>query len=243
MTPKTRFEAETMSANARESLPIPPWSPYEIFSAFLIADGIFPMIVSGVIQKLFPMMEESTVFIYVQFTPFFTWMLLFILLGKMFHCSMKPYLGLVPIRPWKEYLFYSLMAITSIIAISILLSLFTQIGQVEATDPYEHIPKEKMAIIGFFAILTAPFIEELVFRGFLQSSLYKYFKPSMAIFITSLVFTLFHTAYSSAIVAWMNVMLLGVLFGYIRHRTGSVIPGMIGHLFNNILAALVIFLP
>ena len=82
----------------------------------------------------------------------------------------------------------------------------------------------------FFAVLPGVF-EELAFRGFLFKALDR-FKPSTKIFLTALLFGLFHYNPFN----FVGPFLMGLSFGYIRHRTNSIYPSMIAHATNNGIA-------
>jgi membrane protease YdiL (CAAX protease family) len=124
-----------------------------------------------------------------------------------------------------------------------LLYFTTQWLGVEPENPYQDIPEHNLEILSWLALVSAPFIEELVFRGFLQTTLYRYFHPAVAIGVTALIFLLFHGAYSESPVAMINVLGLGLIYGLLRDRSGSTLPGMVGHLFNNAMAAAVLLNP
>lgn len=87
---------------------------------------------------------------------------------------------------------------------------------------------------GFFIILTtvlvAPFVEEMLFRGYLQKVLEESWKDiTKAILVTSMFFALVHfNPY------WIvQIYLLGLVLGYLTWRTNSIIPGIILHGLNN----------
>lgn len=89
-------------------------------------------------------------------------------------------------------------------------------------------------------VAVAPAIcEELLFRGFLLSSLESKIKPKNAILIVAIVFGVFHMS----IVKFLTTALLGYVFAYIAHNSKSIIPGMIMHFINNALSCIVMFYP
>ncbi|NND97471.1 MAG: CPBP family intramembrane metalloprotease [Pirellulaceae bacterium] len=89
--------------------------------------------------------------------------------------------------------------------------------------------------------LTPAVIEELCFRGFLFSSLSKVLSPARVIVITSVIFGLFHVLTGNALLVerFIPTTLLGLILGWIAHRTGSVLPGMLMHFVHNALLELV----
>ncbi len=81
--------------------------------------------------------------------------------------------------------------------------------------------------------LLAPILEELLFRGAIQGVLQRALgKPWMAILISSLIFGIVHMNPAQIPFAF----LLGMMFGWLYYRTGSLLPGIIGHVLNNSIA-------
>lgn len=92
----------------------------------------------------------------------------------------------------------------------------------------------RAAVLGFI-VVGAPVLEELVFRGFLQGAVARAVGPGAALVASALTFGLFHMADPSVVPV---LVLLGGLFAWLRRRSGSVLPGMIGHAVNNGVAIL-----
>jgi uncharacterized protein len=88
-------------------------------------------------------------------------------------------------------------------------------------------------LLQFVAVaVAAPIVEELLFRGYLQTSLTTRFGAPVAILLASLLFALVHMQ-PYAIPA---LMLIGLTFGYLYHRTGSLKVNIALHVVNNALA-------
>ncbi len=91
----------------------------------------------------------------------------------------------------------------------------------------------------FLFVVFYPIIEELAFRGGIQSSLYsqtfgrrKVVGISLANFVTSLLFTGFHFFYHPPL--WASLVLLpSLVFGYFRDKYHSTKPSIILHSFYN----------
>ena len=76
--------------------------------------------------------------------------------------------------------------------------------------------------------------EELSFRGVLQPLLIRATGSAFwGIALTAIVFSAIHFQFYG----FLPRVLLGALFGWLAHRTGSLIPGMAAHFANNALAA------
>ncbi len=83
--------------------------------------------------------------------------------------------------------------------------------------------------------LLAPVLEELLFRGAIQGHLQDAGKkPWVAIVISSFIFGVVHM--NPAQIPFAS--LLGIMFGWLYYRTGSLLPGIIGHVLNNSVAAI-----
>lgn len=81
--------------------------------------------------------------------------------------------------------------------------------------------------------------EELLFRGIIQKEIIKYWrKPHAAIWITSVLFGLFHFQ----VVGFLPKMGIGLVLGYAYHYSGSLILPMIIHILNNSLATVSLYL-
>ena len=91
-------------------------------------------------------------------------------------------------------------------------------------------------------ILIVPVVEELAFRGFLQTTLMKRLplgSPlpglSYANILTSLVFMMLHLLMNPQTEAFLTI-LPSLIFGLMRERAGSVIPAILLHILYNALS-------
>ena len=82
-----------------------------------------------------------------------------------------------------------------------------------------------------FAALPA-FSEEWLFRGYVQTRLAQRWSPWLAILVSSLLFAVFH----GDPVHVIFVFPIGLWLGYISWRSGSIIPAMLAHAYNNSLS-------
>jgi len=81
--------------------------------------------------------------------------------------------------------------------------------------------------------------EELLFRGLIQNMFSKAFgNHHVAIWVTGFIFAAIHMQFFGV----MPRMFLGVLFGYLYHWSGNLSIAMIGHLANNGLALIALYL-
>ena len=95
-------------------------------------------------------------------------------------------------------------------------------------------------IIGMVVIAVLPGIgEELVFRGFLQPTLYRATNNiHVAIWLSAILFSAIHVQFFG----FVPRMLLGALFGYLYYWSGNLILPMFAHFLNNAFSVLGIYL-
>ena len=95
-------------------------------------------------------------------------------------------------------------------------------------------------LFGAFTIsILAPLLEEVMFRGAIQGRLMRNVRtPWTAIIAAALVFGVFHMNPIQIVYATM----LGVVFGWIYYRTGSLMSVIVGHVLNNSVATVVTLL-
>ena len=91
-------------------------------------------------------------------------------------------------------------------------------------------------VFGIISIaIMAPLVEEMLFRGAIQGyMLRKGMKPLHAILIASAIFGIVHMNPIQIPFAFA----IGMIFGWLYYRTGSVVPGIVGHFINNSIACI-----
>lgn len=103
--------------------------------------------------------------------------------------------------------------------------------------------------VAFFATFTAPFVEEMVYRGLLYSAFQRKFGVILAVVFVTLLFTIVHVPqyslnqvpdYASVI----TILLLSLTLTLIRAKTDNLLPCIILHTFvNGIQSAMLIAEP
>lgn len=81
-------------------------------------------------------------------------------------------------------------------------------------------------------VVVAPVAEEIMFRGLFQRGLQHRLRPTPALLISSLVFAAIHVQ----VLTFPVLFVLGLEFGWLYQRTGSLWPGIVAHAVNNLLA-------
>jgi len=94
-------------------------------------------------------------------------------------------------------------------------------------------------ILTFISIcILTPISEELLFRGYILDSINRIHGKWPAILLSSLLFGLVH--FDPYIIGMATIG--GVIYGWIRIRTGSLIPGIVAHAMWNTMALVVTYL-
>ena len=104
--------------------------------------------------------------------------------------------------------------------------------------PTENLPRHSplprtLNLMG--AGIAAAFIEELFFRGWMQTLLRKRFRPIPAIACTSLIFALAHVI-ANPLIHSLAVFFPGLIMGFLRERHGNIASSTAFHAIANIWA-------
>ena len=122
------------------------------------------------------------------------------------------------------------------IHVVITIFLFPEAEQQEVITMFEDASDTSLALLAFSVTILTPFAEELLFRGFILGMLLKRYSDTQSIVISSLIFAIAHEP-----IAMLLAFGGGLLYGWVRVRTGSILPGMIAHaIWNGFITAVVI---
>ncbi|MCP5047855.1 MAG: CPBP family intramembrane metalloprotease [bacterium] len=80
-----------------------------------------------------------------------------------------------------------------------------------------------------FGCLAPGIVEEIAFRGIIQTSLSKEFSDKKAILITSGMFAIAHIS----LLSWPYLFLSGIVLGVFRLRSQSLLPVIVIHFLHN----------
>ena len=105
----------------------------------------------------------------------------------------------------------------------------------------KHLPVEKLFtspsdayLLAFFGICVAPFVEEMVFRGFFYPVFERLWGLSSAVLLTALLFAAIHVP--QLIGGWeeiASILVVGAVFSYCRGKTGSLVAPFLMHVAYN----------
>ncbi|WCO03176.1 CPBP family intramembrane glutamic endopeptidase [Psychroserpens ponticola] len=125
---------------------------------------------------------------------------------------------------------------------SVILPSFDQAGIIGSGSKmfsFIHANGGALEMSGFLllALIVGPIMEEVVFRGYLQSSLTKRIPAWAAILITSVVFTAGH----SPMILWPMYFLFSITWGWIYLRTESLKMAILIHVLSNLFYTVIGF--
>jgi membrane protease YdiL (CAAX protease family) len=178
---------------------------------------------------------SSSILGFIQYWFFLAVIVAIALISKM---ELQDAFALRPPRSWPRALGLAVLALVVIYAGAFVydqvLSLF---GDWSATDEQGLVPQgwdssRAAPFIAFFLVVTllAPAVEELTYRG-LGISLLEPWGAALAIIVTGVLFGAAH----GLIVGFPVLAFFGIVVGWLRVRTDSVLPGIVLHAtFNGI---------
>jgi len=106
--------------------------------------------------------------------------------------------------------------------------------QLEMITEYPQLPLRIMIV--FVAVVIAPLLEEMMFRGFVQTTIRSFFNirnsawPAIA--ASSVFFAMMHADPGH----WPSLFILGVCLGYSYEKSGSLLRPIFIHLFSNAIS-------
>lgn len=93
----------------------------------------------------------------------------------------------------------------------------------------------EFALLILVAAIVPGICEEIAFRGLIQTGLRRSFGTNQAIIWGGLMFAVLHLNPWTFVGLWS----FGALLGYIRERTGSILPSVAMHTANNVIALMI----
>lgn len=112
---------------------------------------------------------------------------------------------------------------------------------------FEHASDPAALVMTFASlVLLPPLVEEILMRGFLFTNLKNRISVVKAALVASVIFALAHLQWGShAPLLWaaaIDTFILSLVLCYLRHKTGSLWPGIGLHMLKNGMAYAVIFI-
>lgn len=209
---------------------------------------LMPLLGANLLLLSVPLLPPAAQVFAQQGLTIVTWLVIFMLL-RFRYGPLWNWLGLAWRRPLRYYAWETLKLLIVVSTLTLLLNqfwlllewLWPRIFHLEE-NPYAHYERKELLMLSVFAVLTAPLLEEVIFRGLVQTTFQKTVSSTRAVVLTCLVFLLFHGSYFDNLRALSHVLVLGLCLGFWRARTQSLWPGITVHLCNNVLASLVLLM-
>jgi membrane protease YdiL (CAAX protease family) len=110
---------------------------------------------------------------------------------------------------------------------NVVLSQFDLESQMDLVALFEDLSSPWLLLVG--GIVVAPVVEELFFRGFVFAGLRERYGWRKAGLISAGLFAVLH--FQPLMV--VPILLLGMIFAYLYHRSGSIWPAVIVHVLTN----------
>lgn len=156
---------------------------------------------------------------------------------------LRPRLGWQELMKGKKVLITSKVLYLLLIPLTLLIwgfgALVEEAGLTPSTNPLlEFNGSLNSAAIFWAIVIVAPFIEELFFRGYLFKVFEERLGSGAAIILTAFLFAAAHFN----LLTLLPLLLMGFIMGWARSRTGSIIPSLVMHSMNNLIAFLLIIL-
>jgi membrane protease YdiL (CAAX protease family) len=105
--------------------------------------------------------------------------------------------------------------------------------QFDASRLFQNQRPIEIVVIVLGISIAAPFCEEFAFRGIIQKGLASRFTARVALIATAVLFSAYHLDP----VGFIARVELGVLFGVLYQRSGTIWPGTMAHAANNLVSA------
>ncbi len=102
---------------------------------------------------------------------------------------------------------------------------------------FKHQTPLELFLVVSGVCLAAPFCEEFFFRGLMQRGAEKQLGARKAVIVTAVVFSAFHLDP----IGFLARFELGLVFGFLMLRSGSIWPGVFAHLANNSVSVAIYF--
>lgn len=142
-------------------------------------------------------------------------------------------------------LYWGLISIGVLIAILVADQFFTRFLPQSETS-FDQLLKSseqvKIAVI-VLAITSAPFVEEVIYRGILYSGLRKQFGTAATVIGVTLLFSTVHVLqYWGAWASMAGLTMLSLTLTIVRAKTKSILPCVVIHFANNLFSSIIILL-
>ena len=180
---------------------------------FYIITLIVPSIVVDIMKGIFNYNGSTTTLLYVALIS--AQVILMIIYNIIYHKDKKNY----PVVKESNKMNY-VYGVILIVGVS-----FLSLYLMELLNFYTDEEPNATLLIGISAVIGAPLMEEVLFRGLILNRLLSKMNVWVAILLSSLLFAVSHLEFTQAIYCFF----MGLSIAYVYVKTRSLIPCMIGH--------------
>ncbi len=121
--------------------------------------------------------------------------------------------------------------------IIIAFNFFPDLQKQEVITALEEMSQISAIITAFSVSILTPILEELLFRGFILGMLLKCYNEKVAILLSAIIFAIVHEP-----VAIGMAFGGGLIYGWLRVRTGSIVPSTLTHIFWNSFVSIIVII-
>ena len=121
--------------------------------------------------------------------------------------------------------------------IVIAFNFFPDLEKQEVITALEEMSQISAIITAFSVSILTPILEELLFRGFILGMLLRCYNEKVAILISAIIFAIVHEP-----VAIGMAFGGGLIYGWLRVRTGSIVPSTLTHIFWNSFVSIIVII-
>jgi uncharacterized protein len=194
---------------------------------------------------LLEIVNEQSVFLFNGVLIAFLMILIMFLMASLSHENFSNWTWSKRIQQVLRHVLYIYL---TLIAVNFVLSLVTNLETSENQQIIMETFKQAPYYIVFVAVIFAPIVEEILFRGIIYRSL-RFFKfRLLAVFVSSFLFGLIHI-YEPLLLgrfedAWFIFiyMAIGLFMCFIYEKSGDILSAIILHMVYNAIAVLTLFL-
>ncbi len=149
-------------------------------------------------------------------------------------------LGFVPPSSQFAFLYAPAAWIVALVGVEIWVRLVSDVETIAPPDnatPVLEIAGGSLAVAWLLVGLWGPVVEEIFFRGFLLGGIRRHMGAFPALLVSSGIFALFHIEPG----LYVPTFLLGLAFGWVYLKTGSIWPPIVAHTLHNTLAIVAVW--
>ncbi len=114
---------------------------------------------------------------------------------------------------------------------------FPDLQEQEVITALEEMSQISAIITAFSVSILTPILEELLFRGFILGMFLKCYNEKVAILLSAIIFAIVHEP-----VAIVMAFGGGLIYGWLRVRTGSIVPSTLLHIFWNSFVSIIVII-